>query len=88
MQRSIDEHAQKERRKAAWQSAWLATVILVFTGGLLLVLRATYPIEGFGNVLVLLIALLNLGMLIPVWILLNVRLREIEGGEEDAATEY
>jgi len=29
--------------------------------------------------------LLELGMIVPVWIILKTRLKEIEGGEEDAA---
>lgn len=88
MPRNIDERAQRERRRGAWQSAWIVTCIMAFTGTLLLILRWLYPIKGFGNVLVFVVALLNFGTIIPVWILLKVRLREIEGGEEDAATEY
>ena len=36
----------------------------------------------------LIAGLLELGMIIPVWILLKIRLKEIEGGEEDAAAQY
>jgi len=36
----------------------------------------------------LIAGLLELGMIVPVWILLKTRLKEIEGGEEDAATQY
>jgi len=36
----------------------------------------------------LIVGLLELGMIIPVWILLKTRLKEIEGGEEDAAAQY
>ena len=36
----------------------------------------------------LIAGLLELGMIIPVWILLKTRLKEIEGGEEDAAAQY
>ena len=34
------------------------------------------------------ISVLELGAIVPVWILLKKRLKEIEGGEEDAAAEY
>ena len=88
MPENIDERAQKERRRAAWQSAWIASCIMASIGTLLLTLRWLYPAEGFGNALILIVALLNYGMIIPVWILLRVRLREIEGGEEDAAAKY
>lgn len=36
----------------------------------------------------LIAGLLELGMIVPVWILLKTRLKEIEGGEEDAAAQY
>ena len=36
----------------------------------------------------LIAGLLELGMIVPVWILLKTRLKEIEGGEEDVAAQY
>ena len=40
------------------------------------------------SVFLLVIALVNLGTIVPIWINFRIRLREIEGGEEDAAAEY
>ena len=86
--RPIDEAAQKRRRKDAYQSTIISSIIFLITGIMLLVLRGYYHIDGFWGTVMLIIAVLELGMLIPVWILLKTRLKEIEGGEEDAATQY
>ena len=84
----LDEAAQKRRRKDAYQSTITSSVIFLITGIMLLVLRGYYHIDGFWGTIMLIIAVLELGMLIPIWILLKTRLKEIEGGEEDAATQY
>ena len=88
MPRNIDAAAQGRRKKEAVQSAVTASLWLTGVAVLLLVLRWRYAVGGLGGALMLVFALLELGMLIPIWILLRTRLREIEGGEEDAATEY
>lgn len=86
MQRSIDENAQRKRRRDAFQSAAVSTLLLVLSAGVLLFLRS--QTEGFGSAVLLILSVLELGMVIPVWILLKTRLKEIEGGEEDAAAQY
>ena len=86
MQRSIDENAQRKRRRDAFQSAAVSTLLLVLSGGVLMFLRS--QTEGFGSAVLLILSVLELGMVIPVWILLKTRLKEIEGGEEDAAAQY
>ena len=55
---------------------------------MLLLLRHFYVPEGFWSAVMLIAGLLELGMIVPVWILLKTRLKEIEGGEEDAAAQY
>lgn len=86
MQRSIDENAQRKRRKDAFQSAAVSTLLLVLSAGVLLFLRS--QTEGFWSAVLLILSVLELGMVIPVWILLKTRLKEVEGGEEDAAAQY
>ena len=86
MQRNINEEAQRKRRRDAFQSAAVSTLLLVLSAGVLLFLRS--QTEGFWNAVLLILSVLELGMVIPVWILLKTRLKEIEGGEEDAAAEY
>ncbi|MGN0999275.1 MAG: hypothetical protein ACI4PO_06970 [Faecousia sp.] len=87
-QRSIDEKAQAKRRKNAWESALTASGMLLLSGLLLLGLRWYFSVEGFLGAVLLILSLLDLGMIIPVWILLKTRLKEIEGGEEDVAAQY
>ena len=86
MQRSINEEAQRKRRKEAFQSAAVSTLLLVLSAGVLLFLRSRA--DGFWGAVLLILSVLDLGMVIPVWILLKTRLKEIEGGEEDAAAQY
>ena len=88
MQRNINEEAQKDCRHDAWKSAIIATVWMLLSASMLLLLRHYYVPEGFWSAVMLIAGLLELGMIIPVWILLKTRLKEIEGGEEDAATQY
>lgn len=88
MPRSIDEAAQRKRRKDAWQSAMISSVILLVSGSVVLALRWYYQVEGFWGTVLLIYSVLELGMLVPVWILLKTRLNEIEGGEEDEASQY
>ena len=80
--------AQKRRRRDAWKSAIIATVWMLLSASMLLLLRHFYVPEGFWSAVMLIAGLLELGMIVPVWILLKTRLKEIEGGEEDAAAQY
>lgn len=88
MPNNINEEAQKQRRRGAWKSVIVATIWLLMSAFLLLYLRYRYMPEGFWGTVMLIASMLELGMLIPVWILLKTRLNEIEGGEEDAAAQY
>ena len=88
MQRNINEEAQKDRRQDAWKSAIIATVWMLLSASMILLLRHYYVPEGFWSAVMLIAGLLELGMIVPVWILLKTRLKEIEGGEEDAAAQY
>ena len=85
---TINEEAQKKRRKDAIQSALFSSGMMAVSGLLLLFLRSHYEVQGMGRALLLPFALLDLGMILPVWILLKKRLQEIEGGEEDVAAQY
>ena len=69
MQKNTDSPAQRRRKKDAVYSALVASVMLAASAGLMLYVRAAFLREGLGSFLVLLLALLDLGMLIPVWIL-------------------
>ncbi|MGM9604288.1 MAG: hypothetical protein ACI3XG_04420 [Faecousia sp.] len=81
-----DSHRQKKRD--ALKSAWLYTLLCGGSAALLLYLRIRYCLDGFWGALALVSVLLDLGLIAPVWISFKERLKEIEGGEEDAAAEY
>lgn len=88
MQRNINEEAQRRRRKDALRSAVTSSVLLTLSAAVMLILRWYYQVDQFWGAVLLIFSVLELGMLIPVWILLKTRLKEIEGGEEDAAAQY
>lgn len=88
MPKNTNADAQRERRRDAWKSVIVATIWLVLSAFALLYLRHLYVPDGIWSAVMLIAALLELGMIIPVWILLKTRLNEIEGGEEDAAAQY
>ena len=88
MPNNTNEEAQARRRRDAWNSAIIATIWMLLSASIMLLLRHFYVPEGFWSAVMLIAGLLELGMIIPVWILLKTRLKEIEGGEEDAAAQY
>ena len=85
-QKSTDP--QTKRKQDAIRSALLSSGMMLLSGGALLLLRQIYSVRGLGGALLLIGAVLDLAAIIPVWILLHTRLKEIEGGEEDAAAQY
>jgi len=80
--------AQQKRKKDARRSAVTATAVRLAGAVLLIWLWRHHGGGMISSVLLLGIATYNLGSVIPVWILLKTRLKEIEGGEEDAAAQY
>ena len=79
--------AQARRRKDAWHSAVSATVVRLALSALLVWLWRRSG-GGLLRAALLGLALYNMGTIVPVWILLKTRLKEIEVGEEDAAAQY
>jgi len=88
MPNNTDSPAQAKRRKDAIQSAINASVWLSLSAAVLLFLRQHYGPGGFWGAVLGLSAVLELGTMVPIWILLKERLKEIQGGEEDAAAQY
>lgn len=78
---------QASRRKSALWSAVSNTVIQLVSAAAVLWCRGAVDSAAL-SVVLLVIALVNLGTIVPVWISFRIRLKEIEGGEEDAAAEY
>ena len=88
MQNNINEIAQAKRRKDAKRSALISSIYLLLIGGLLIGLRFYYNLDGIGGFFLFICGSLNLLSIIPIGFLLKLRLKEIEGGEEDVATQY
>ena len=78
---------QASRRKSALWSAVSNTVLQLAAAAVLLWCRRVVGSAAL-SVVLLVIALIDLGTIVPIWISFRMRLKEIEGGEEDAAAEY
>ena len=78
---------QALRRKSAIQSAVFSTVVQLAAAALLFWAHRNTGSAVVSAVL-LILSLIDLGAVVPVWILLHIRLKEIQGGEEDAAAQY
>ena len=76
---------QARRRKSALLGVVSATAPRLAAAPLLWCRREA---GGAVSVLLLALSLIDLGTIVPVWICFRTRLKEIEGGEEDAAAEY
>ena len=80
--------ANTRRRREALRGALTATVVQALTAVVLLWARLQGGVPGFVSLLLLILAIADLGAIVPIWINYRIRLKEIEGGEEDAAAEY
>ncbi|MBD5162312.1 MAG: hypothetical protein HDT14_09940 [Oscillibacter sp.] len=80
--------SQSVRRKNAILGALSATVLRLTAAVTLLWLRCGRDPAGFSAKLLLILIVLDLGSIPFIWISLRTRLREIQGGEEDAAAQY
>ena len=88
MQSVIDEKAQDRRKKEAFQSSLFSSLWLLLGMAIWLFLRWYGSVQGFWSAVLVILAILNGGAVVPVWILYKQRIKEIEGGEEDAAAQY
>lgn len=79
---------QARRRKNAVWGAVSSTVLRLASALALLWLRAGLDPAGFLARLFAILIALDLGSVLLVWISLRARLKEIQGGEEDAAAQY
>lgn len=88
MPKNTDSPAQRRRKKDALQSALISSFWMTLSGAVLLVLSSIFVENTLVKTILTIVSLLELGMIVPVWILYITRLKEIEGGEEDAASQY
>ena len=80
--------SQQARRKSAILGAVSSTLIRLTAVVIILWLRASLDPAGFTSKILLIIIVLDLGSIPLIWVSLRARLKEIQGGEEDAAAEY
>lgn len=88
MPNNTDSPAQRRRKKDALQSALVSSGWMGLSGVALLVLSSIFVETPLVRTILTIVSLLELGMIVPVWILYKTRVKEIEGGEEDAASQY
>ena len=88
MPNNTDSPAQRRRKRDALQSALVSSGWMGLSGVALLVLSSIFVETPLVRTILTIVSLLELGMIIPIWILCKTRLKEIEGGEEDAASQY
>ena len=88
MPENTDSPAQRRRKKDALQSALVSSGWMGLSGVALLVLSSIFVEHPLVRTILTIVSLLELGMIVPVWILYKTRIKEIEGGEEDAASQY
>ena len=88
MPNNTDSPAQRRRKRDALQSALVSSGWMGLSGVALLVLSTVFVETPLVRTMLTIVSLLELGMIVPVWILYKTRVKEIEGGEEDAASQY
>lgn len=88
MPENTDSPDQRRRKKDALQNALVASGWMALSAAALAVLSSIFVEHPLVRTVLTIVSLLELGMIVPVWILYKTRLKEIEGGEEDAASQY
>ena len=76
------------RRRSAILGALSSTLLRLTTVVVLLWLRSGLEPGAFAAKVLLLLIVLGIGSIPFIWISLKTRLKEIQGGEEDAAAQY
>lgn len=80
--------SQSRRRKNAILGALSSTLMRLTMAVIVLWLRTGAAPAGLTSKLLLIVFVLDLGSIPFIWISLKTRLKEIQGGEEDAAAQY
>ena len=78
----------ERRKRQAVLSALLSGCWLVLSAVLVLWLRGLFRLGGLLSALMLVMAVADILLLLPLAVSLRQRLKEIEGGEEDEARQY
>lgn len=84
---TINPDRQRERKREAIKGAVLYCLAQLVTVAVLLCGRLVVD-EGWLDALLLVLALVDIASIPPVFIVLKERIKEIKGGELDAAGKY
>lgn len=79
---------QAVRRRSALLGALSSTLLRLTAAVVLLWLRSSLEPGSFTAKALLIVLVLDLGSIPLIWVSLKTRLKEIQGGEEDAAAQY
>ena len=85
MPKSTDPRAR--RRASAIRGAVTGIAVRLLAAAVLVWICRSMP-DGVLSILFLALILAELGSIVPTIVVLKQRLKEIEGGEEDAAAQY
>ena len=80
--------SQARRRKNAILGALSSTALRLTAAVIMLWLRASVESSTLTAKALLIVMVLDIGSIPFIWISLKTRLKEIQGGEEDAAAQY
>lgn len=79
---------QRKLRKGAWVSAGISCLWLLAVAGCCWWIRGALPQDNVFARILTVVSALELLAVIPVLVNLRARLKEIDGGEFDAASQY
>lgn len=82
------EESRRAQRRDAGRGAVTFVLVQLLCAGVLLWVRGWLPGPGWLETLLLILALADLVTIPFVWVVWKQRLKEIEGGELDAARKY
>ncbi len=88
MQRNINEESQKKRIREATKGAVLSSIFIILSALGMLFIKHHFGISGFWGSVLSISATIDILVLPYIYKLLKLRIEEIKGGEEDAASEY
>lgn len=87
MPENIEEIHRKKKRETLL-SALFFTAMGLLSAMVPVLIKIGFHLDGFAGWFLVGVTLLDLGSVLPVWIHYNTRIKEIDGGEEDAAAQY
>lgn len=86
--RPSSTNGMRRKKREALFSACFHSLVFLALAAVVLYARERFSMGGIWGLTARLFAILDLGATASIWILYKQRLKEIQGGEEDAAAQY